>query len=118
MASTGFSGGIAEKDAGTGDGSNTADPAGAPATPAKSDKVKSEVTPGKSGTISDDVVKMEKRKRNCKFISGWSQIRRKSVFREQKELQILRKQVQERETHIRDLEKDISETATSSSSVS
>ncbi|KAH3825745.1 hypothetical protein DPMN_127626 [Dreissena polymorpha] len=39
-------------------------------------------------------------------------------LREQKELQILRKQVQEREARIRDMEKDISKTVTSTNIVS
>ncbi|KAH3725149.1 hypothetical protein DPMN_050982 [Dreissena polymorpha] len=87
MASKVLSGGIAEIDAGTPeteDGLDTADPAGAQVTPAKFDVVKSEVTPGKSGTISGGVVKNGKEEKKM-LMDQFAELNH-----------ILRKQVHER----------------------
>jgi len=115
MASKGLSGGFEEKDEGTAETEyelKTADPVGASVTLGKSEEAKTEVTPGRSGVLSDGrkIGNDEKKK----LMEQLAELEKKEErLREQKELQFLRKQVQEREARIRDLEKDVSKTVTS-----
>ena len=116
MASKGLSGGFEEKDEGTvetEDELETADPVGASVTSVKSEEAKTEVTPGRSGVLSDGVRKNGNDEKK-KLMDQLAELEKKEErLREQKELQFLRKQVQEREARIRDLEKDVSKTVTS-----